>query len=76
MKSVAELRDLAGKKIGEKYVVRSILGEGGMGTVYEAEHLAIGRLVAVKVLHPAQARKRVAVRRFHQEARAAGAIGH
>jgi eukaryotic-like serine/threonine-protein kinase len=76
MKSVAELRDLAGKKIGEKYVVRSVLGEGGMGTVYEAEHLAIGRLVAVKVLHPAQARKRVAVRRFHQEARAAGAIGH
>ena len=76
MKSVAELRELAGKKIGEKYVVRSVLGEGGMGTVYEAEHLAIGRLVAVKVLHPAQARKKVAVKRFHQEARAAGAIGH
>ncbi len=76
MKSVVELRDLAGKKIGEKYVVRSVLGEGGMGTVYEAEHLGIGRLVAVKVLHPAQARKKVAVKRFHQEARAAGAIGH
>ncbi len=76
MKSVAELRDLAGKKIGEKYVVRTVLGEGGMGTVYEAMHLGIGRLVAVKVLHPSQARKRIAVRRFHQEARAAGAIGH
>ncbi len=47
-----------------------------MGTVFEAENLAIGRTVAVKVLHPTQARKRVAVKRFHQEARAAGAIGH
>jgi serine/threonine-protein kinase len=69
-------RDLFGKTIGGKYVVRSILGEGGMGTVFEAEHLTIGRSVAVKVLHPNQARKKDAVRRFHQEARAAGAIGH
>jgi serine/threonine protein kinase len=69
-------RDLTGKTIGGKYLVRAVLGEGGMGTVFEAENLAIGRTVAVKVLHPTQARKRVAVKRFHQEARAAGAIGH
>jgi serine/threonine protein kinase len=69
-------RDLFGKTIGGKYVVRAVLGEGGMGTVFEAEHLTIGRAVAVKVLHPNQARKKDAVRRFHQEARAAGAIGH
>lgn len=69
-------RDLFGKTIGGKYMVRSVLGEGGMGTVFEAEHLTIGRSVAVKVLHPNQARKKDAVRRFHQEARAAGAIGH
>jgi len=69
-------RDLLGKTVGGKYVVRSVLGEGGMGTVFEAEHLTIGRSVAVKVLHPNQARKKDAVRRFHQEARAAGAIGH
>jgi len=72
----APKRDLLGKTIGGKYVVRSVLGEGGMGTVFEAEHLTIGRSVAVKVLHPNQARKKDAVRRFHQEARAAGAIGH
>ncbi len=72
----APQRDLFGKTIGGKYVVRSVLGEGGMGTVFEAEHLTIGRSVAVKVLHPSQARKKDAVRRFHQEARAAGAIGH
>jgi serine/threonine protein kinase len=65
-----------GKTIGGKYYVRSVLGEGGMGTVFEAEHLTLGRSVAVKVLHPKQARKKNAVRRFHQEARAAGAIGH
>jgi serine/threonine protein kinase len=69
-------RDLFGKTIGGKYVVRTVLGEGGMGTVFEAEHITIGRSVAVKVLHPNQARKKDAVRRFHQEARAAGAIGH
>jgi serine/threonine-protein kinase len=69
-------RDLIGKTIGGKYNIRAILGEGGMGTVFEALNLAIGRQVAIKVLHATQLRKKDAVRRFHQEARAAGAIGH
>ena len=69
-------RDLIGKTIGGKYTVRAVLGEGGMGTVFEALNLAIGRQVAIKVLHATQLRKKDAVRRFHQEARAAGAIGH
>ncbi len=67
---------LIGKTIGGKYAVRSILGEGGMGTVFEAEHLALGRSVAVKILHAAHATKKDAIRRFQQEARAAAAIGH
>jgi serine/threonine protein kinase len=67
---------LIGKSIGGRYLVRSLLGEGGMGAVYEAEHIALGRSVAVKVLHSAQALKKEAIRRFQQEARAAGAIGH
>jgi hypothetical protein len=47
-----------------------------MGAVYEAEHLAIGRLVAVKVLHPRHAAKPDASTRLHHEARVAGTIGH
>jgi serine/threonine protein kinase len=47
-----------------------------MGTVFEAEHITLGRSVAVKVLHASQAAKKDAIRRFQQEARAAGAIGH
>jgi serine/threonine-protein kinase len=69
-------RDLIGQMIGGRYIVRSVLGEGGMGTVFEAEHVGLGRAVAVKVLHPHQLKKKVSVKRFHQEARAAGAIGH
>jgi serine/threonine protein kinase len=69
-------RDLIGRTIGGKYNVRAVLGEGGMGTVFEALNLAVGRQVAIKVLHTNQLRKKDSVRRFHQEARAAGAIGH
>ena len=69
-------RQLVGVTIGERYRVKGILGEGGMGMVYDAEHLGLGRAVAIKVLAPSQAKKKVAVKRFQQEARAAGAIGH
>jgi serine/threonine protein kinase len=47
-----------------------------MGTVFDAEHITIGRSVAVKVLHTSQAQQSDAVRRFHREARAASCIGH
>jgi serine/threonine-protein kinase len=47
-----------------------------MGTVYEGVNVQMGRVVALKVLHPRQVKKRESVKRFYQEARAAGAIGH
>ena len=67
---------LVGETVGGRYRVKGVLGEGGMGTVYDAEHIGLSRQVAIKVLSPSQAKKRVAVKRFQQEARAAGAIGH
>jgi serine/threonine protein kinase len=72
----AEAFPLIGQTLGGKYFVRSALGKGGMGTVYEAVNVQIGRVVAIKALHPKQLKKEEAVKRFYQEARAAGSIGH
>ena len=58
------------------YRILELLGEGGMGAVYLAEHPGIGRKAAVKVLHPALAQDREIVNRFFNEARAANAIHH
>ncbi len=56
--------------------VISLLGEGGMGVVYLAQHPEIGRKAAIKVLHPELARRPDVVTRFFNEARAANAIRH
>jgi serine/threonine protein kinase len=69
-------QELIGAVIGGKYQVRSLLGSGGMGSVFEAVHVGIGRHCAVKILNANQLQKKDAVRRFHHEARAAARIGH
>ena len=53
-----------------RYRVLNRLGAGGMGVVYEVEHVALGSRFAVKVLLPVLARDRATVRRFAREARA------
>ncbi len=68
--------ELVGSVIGDKYAINGILGEGGMGVVYEAEHMAMGRIVAIKVLHPENAQKREAVSRLQHEAKVTGNLGH
>ena len=58
------------------YRLTGVAGEGGMGRVYAAEHVLLGRKVAVKVLHPDYAGNPKAVRRFFSEARAVNQIHH
>ncbi len=64
-----------GEIIDGKYRIVRLIGEGGMGAVYEGENTRIKRTVAIKVLHAAVAEKTDVVQRFEREAQAAGRIG-
>ncbi len=66
---------IIGLTIGN-YLVRQKLGEGGMGSVYLAEHPHIGKKVALKVLHAEFASNTDVVTRFFNEAKAVNDIGH
>src|SRR6185436_12602044 len=59
-----------------RYRIIRVLGQGGMGTVFLAEHTLIHRRVAIKLLHKELATDADAVKRFMNEARAAGTLGH
>jgi tRNA A-37 threonylcarbamoyl transferase component Bud32 len=61
--------------IDEKYRVVRLLGEGGMGAVYEGENVRIKRRVAIKTLHSQLSQDGEIVARFEREAQAAGRIG-
>jgi serine/threonine-protein kinase len=70
---------LLGKHRGFKlgpYRILNQIGAGGMGQVFLAEHAALRRRVALKVLPPKQAVDPVNVERFYREARAAAALDH
>jgi serine/threonine-protein kinase len=66
---------LSGTKIGG-YHLLSRLGVGGMGEVYKAMQVSLGRTVALKVLSPELTRDSAFVDRFLSEARAAGRFNH
>lgn len=65
-----------GDRLAEKYRLTKLMGEGGMGVVYEAEHEELGKRVAIKFLHSELARDEAGASRFKREARAAAATGH
>ena len=65
-----------GETISDRYRILGVLGAGGMGKVFLAEHVIIGKRVALKVLAPALARDQTFSARFLQEARIASRNRH
>lgn len=65
-----------GQVIDQKYRLESLLGQGGMGSVYRAHDLTLDRPVAIKVLHPQLAAQPQFRQRFLLEARAAAQLDH
>jgi hypothetical protein len=65
-----------GQILEGKYRIIRLLGEGGMGAVFEGENVRIQRRVAIKVVHAAFAGNADVVARFQREAQAAGRIGN
>ncbi len=72
-------KDVAASRIGsvvDKYTLVRLLGQGGMGAVYEARHAKLARRVGIKFLLPELATNREVLRRFENEAKAAGGLEH
>ncbi len=63
-----------GLVLAGKYRLSSVLGRGGMGTVWRAEHLGLDAPVAIKIIHPTISSDEEAMRRCRREARAAAAL--
>ncbi len=73
------MHDLAarvGEVIDRRYKLLRIIGHGGMGAVFEAEHIVIKRQHAIKLLHPALGERPDIAQRFEREAIATGRLRH
>jgi len=68
LKSQSAGGDLVGSVIADRYHVISKLGEGGMGQVYLAEHVRMGRKSAVQVMNPGMVNDADAISRFNRQA--------
>ncbi|MEQ8454573.1 MAG: serine/threonine-protein kinase [Sandaracinaceae bacterium] len=66
---------LIGKTIDGRYEIEGRLGEGGMGVVYQAKHVVLGKALAMKVLRADVSKDQEIMQRFRQEAQSASAIG-
>lgn len=68
--------NLVGAVIASRYRVLAKVGEGGMGTVYRAQHCLMDKTVALKVLHPSLVSSKSSLDRFRREIRAASRFQH
>jgi serine/threonine-protein kinase len=68
--------DLTGQRIADRYDIISLLGEGGMGQVYEARHVELDKQVAIKFLFMELAEDEELLARFKREARITAALRH
>ncbi|MBL8604075.1 MAG: protein kinase [Myxococcales bacterium] len=70
------IRERIGTVVAAQYKLLRMIGEGGMGAVFEAEHMASGQRVAVKLIKPEYASAPEVNARFVQEVHLAASIGH
>lgn len=68
--------ELIGQVVAGRYLIRGLLGSGGMGAVYRAQHTELQKQVALKVLHRFMTTNQEVVARFEREAVAAGRLSH
>ena len=76
MSADAKLGALTGAVLGGAYEVIRLLGEGGMGAVYESTHLRLNKRVAIKVMARDLASNEEALARFRREAEVTSRLGH
>jgi serine/threonine protein kinase len=67
---------LVGRLLQGRYRITGLIAQGGMGVVYDAVQVNLGRRVAIKCLHMKYARDAVAIARFQHEAVVSGGFGH
>jgi serine/threonine-protein kinase len=76
LRSASAGSDLMGTIVADRYHILKKLGEGGMGQVYLAEHVKMGRKSALKVMNPGMNQDADAIARFNREASNASRLNH
>ena len=76
LRALGPAGDLVGQVVADRYHILKKLGEGGMGQVYLAEHVKMGRRSAIKVVNPSMVHDPDTIARFNREAANASRITH